>query len=190
MGRILFIALSLFLSAAGLLFGQIGESQPRGGSGTAGGALPRGFYGIELGSGLGEVKDLLGKNPYFYYRGDPDVSFLPKKPEVLLECEGRFYVSRGLFQFHENELYIMSIILNPARMDYYSIFRQFVKKYGEPDILSPDGSVWENEGVRVSLEKPLTVKYVERGVFNKLRDQGKSEKAVEDLSRERFLESF
>ena len=153
--------------------------------------MPEGeFAGIRLGDGLGAVKKSLLGNPYFDFRGDRDVSFLPKRPETVIDSEGTFHVLRGLFQFHEDRLYIMTLYLNPARTDYYSLFTRLSRKYGPPAVLDPSGAAWESESVRLSLEKPLTVKYVGREIFEKVRAAGTAEKSAEDLSRARFLELF
>ena len=42
----------------------------------------------------------------------------------------------------------------------------------------------------MSLEKPLTVKYVSRPVFDSLVASGEMERSQRDLSREDFLEQF
>jgi hypothetical protein len=152
--------------------------------------LSRAFYGIGLKDGLEAVKDNLQGHPYFSYRGDPDVSFLPQTTRTVIDCEGRFYVKRGLFQFSGDELYIMTLYLDPERLDYFSLFTALTKKYGRPVSLNPQAAVWQNGSTRLSLEKPLIVKYIDRETFDKLKAEGENQKSLEEQSRRRFLDSF
>ncbi|MQY76965.1 MAG: hypothetical protein GH155_04970 [Spirochaeta sp.] len=135
--------------------------------------LPPGFHGIDLGMELEQVKELLLKDELFYYRGDPDVSFLPLPKQTLIECPGKTYISRAYFQFEQEKLFIMILVLNIKEVDYFSMFTTLSEKYGQPDYLNPSAAVWSSEEIRLSLEKPLTIKYIHLPVFNQLQDQGK-----------------
>jgi hypothetical protein len=75
-------------------------------------------------------------------------------------------------------------------MDHYSVFTSFIKKYGEPSALSPGESVWENDETRVSIERPLTVKYIDKTEFNRLVEDSKNTERREMLRREDFLADF
>ena len=75
-------------------------------------------------------------------------------------------------------------------MDYFSIFKTFSQKYGDPNSLNPSKSEWKNDSVILSLEKPLTVKYLDVKVFNELQDISEKATSAEDYLRKRFLESF
>jgi hypothetical protein len=153
-------------------------------------ALPRGFDGVELGFSLDRAKEELIKNNYFRYRGDPDVSFLPKRREVLIETEGASFIKRGFFQFNEEKLYTIILMLNPAKVDFYSLYTSSLKKYGDPKELNPRTVVWEDDSVRFVLEKPLTVKYIYKPVFDDLVNKAKIEKSYQEIAREEFLGLF
>lgn len=152
--------------------------------------LPRGFHGIELGMDLDQVKALLTKDELFYYRGDPDVSFLPVPKQTLIECPGNTYISRAYFQFDQEKLFIMILALNMKEVDYFSMFTTLSEKYGQPAYLDPSAAVWSSEEIRLSLEKPLSVKYIHLSVFNQLRDQGKSKEGILEYYRKEFLKEF
>ena len=153
-------------------------------------ALPRGFQDILLGLPMAEVKKLLQSSPYFSYRGDPDVSLAPVDKQPIIETAGVHFVSSGIFQFHNNSLYTITIALNPQILDFYTMYTTLSKKYGDPTSLSPDEVVWENDQVRLSLEKPLTIKYIDRVVFNQIRDAGKAQQSLQELSRQDFVHLF
>jgi len=50
--------------------------------------------------------------------------------------------------------------------------------------------VWEDGSTRVSIERPLTVKYIDRTVFDRLREEARTIQDWETLSREEFLAEF
>jgi len=153
-------------------------------------AVPEGFGSLILGLDMEEVKNNLLEDPNFDFAGDPDVSLLMRPNESLIECRGFSFIHRAYFQFHENILYTISLIMNAEMIDHYALYTTFVEKYGPPARLSPSEAVWESERFLFSLERPLTVKYLDKETFEALRQQGIMEKSVESLSREQFLELF
>ena len=126
---------------------------------------PSSFRAIGLGMTVDEVKEALRKDALYRYRGDPDVSFLPLSSETLIECEGSSYLGRAYFQFAGGKLYVLILVLDQRKLDHYSLFTAFTAKYGEPVSFNPTEAVWQSGTVRFSLERPLTVKYIDRGVF-------------------------
>ena len=153
-------------------------------------APPRQFRSLTLGMALDELKSALMSDTLFNFRGDRDVSFLPVREETLIETTGFSYVRRAYFQLSEGAVYIMSLSLDTRLMDHYSVFNSFIRKYGEPLALSPGEAVWESEDTRVSIERPLTVKYIDKTVFNRLIEESKTKEKSEMLRREEFLADF
>lgn len=157
--------------------------------------LPASYNEISLGMTAEQVKEALSANPLFGYRGERDVSLLPvptaqEQKRMLIETNGHSFLSRCWFQFYDNKLYIMTFTINPDMMDYYSLFKTFETKYGQPSSLSPEKIVWKNDTVTFSLERPLTVRYVDTAVFNSLLDQSQRKQAASDILREEFLNAF
>jgi hypothetical protein len=152
--------------------------------------LPMGFRGITLGMGLDQVKSALKADPLFSYRGDPDVSFLPQTSQYLIECDGNAFLRRAYFQFADSRLFIMILVLDPQKLDHFSLFSALTAKYGQPTSLDPTETVWQTDIERFSLEKPLTVKYIDNKTFSALLSQGGAQRDLEQLSREKFIEQF
>ena len=152
---------------------------------------PRQFRGLSLGMSLDGLKEaLLEDDRAFRFRGDRDVSFLPMREETLVETTGLSYIRRAYFQLSEGAVYIMSFTLDTRLMDHYSVFTSFVRRYGEPISLSPSEAVWESDDTRVSIERPLTVKYIDRTVFERLVEESRTQERREMLRREEFLADF
>lgn len=179
---VLFLALTVPMTAQELASGVAAPSGNR--------VVPRSFRNIELGMGMDEVKALLAADGVFAYRGDPDVSLLPRPNESLIEVSGLSFVRRAFFQFYEGKLFVMIFALNEKEMDHYSVYTSLSIKYGKPDSLSPSESVWADDATRLSVERPLAVKYIDLAVFNALKTAGTAQQSYEELLRTEFLGGF
>jgi hypothetical protein len=84
----------------------------------------------------------------------------------------------------------MSFSFNTDKLDYYSIYMAFVKKYGEPASFNPSQAVWEDGAVRVSIEKPLSVKYIDRTVFDAGVKSARAGESAENENRAALLGAF
>jgi hypothetical protein len=157
--------------------------------------LPRQFRKIVLGMSLDELKaaleeDSQGEDKMFNFRGDRDVSFLPAREESLVETSGPSFVKRAFFQLRDGALFIMAFTLNTNMMDHYSVFTDLVGKYGPPTYLDPKEAVWETEELRVSIERPLTVKYIDKKVFNDIINESALVESRRVQKRQEFLNEF
>lgn len=154
------------------------------------GALPRGFGEIEFGYAREQVGTLLAQDPNFDYRGDPDVQFLPLRQQVVIDTAGFDFIRRGYFQFHDNLLYSIILSLNGQEIDYFSVFERLSEQYGDPVALDPRRAIWEDDITRLTLERPLEVKYLDLVVFRELQDVEEIRRSDRARAREDFLEQF
>jgi hypothetical protein len=152
--------------------------------------LPRQFREITLGMGLDDLKDALKKDKLFIFDGDRDVSFLPAREESLVETSGSSFVRRAFFQLRDGNLFIMSFTLNTRMMDHYSMFTNLVEKYGQPSFLDPREAVWETEETRIALERPLTIKYIDKKTFNDIISESELIQSKRVRERQEFLDEF
>ena len=182
--RLLLLGLAVFFLAS-LVGAQ--ESVPEG---EAVEPPPRGFRSVKLGMELEQVKQLLIEDPLFDYRGDPDISFLPLPPQTLIETSGSSFIRRAYFQFEEDLLYIIILSMDPDRLDYYTLYSTLSGKYGPPTSLDPTEAVWQFEGLRLSLERPLNVKYIDSTVFEALKEEGQVQEDLWEISKDNFLQQF
>jgi hypothetical protein len=183
--------LVLLVGAATLFSPGAGASaQETDGASAGPQALQTGFGLVDLGMSMDQVKSALADDPNFDYRGDPDVSFLPYTEVPIIETAGTAFVSTGIFQFHDDSLYVITLVLNDRRLDYFTLYDSLRAKYGEPNSLTPSTAIWESEVVRIALEKPLTVKYIDVPVFDALVREGEMNEAIETVTRDRFLEQL
>jgi hypothetical protein len=179
----------LFLLFSTGMYAQTGNSNENTAEGDSK-PLPRQFREISLGMGLDNLKDALQKDNLFNFRGDRDVSFLPAREESLVETTGSSFVRRAFFQLRDGILFIISLTLDTNLMDHYSMFTNLVEKYGQPSYLDPKESVWETEDTRITLERPLTIKYIDKKVFNDIISESALIQSRRVSERQEFLDEF
>jgi hypothetical protein len=152
--------------------------------------VPRTFREISLGMSLEDLKSALASDNEFVFRGDRDVSFLPLSEQNLVESAGFTFIKRAFFQLKDEKLFIMGYILNLDKIDHYSVFTTFVEKYGEPVILNPKQAMWESADTRIFIERPLTIKYIDRQVFDALLAESSASESATAQLRSEFLNDF
>jgi hypothetical protein len=153
-------------------------------------ALPRQFRELGLGMSLDDFKEKLIKDDMFNFRGDRDVSFLPAREQSLVETTGSSFIKRAFFQLRDGTVFIMAFSLNTDIIDHYSIFTRFLTQYGEPSYLDPKEAVWETDETRIAVERPLTVKYIDKTVFNDIISESGLIESAEVRRRQEFLDEF
>jgi hypothetical protein len=84
----------------------------------------------------------------------------------------------------------MGFALHTGLVDHYSVFTGLMQKYGEPVYLDPKQAVWEAGDTRISLERPLTVKYIDLRVFNEIIGESALNESAETKRRQEFLDEF
>jgi len=170
-----------------LLLSQGVFAQNNGASATD---LPRKFRELSLGMNIDDLKAALLSDSYFIFRGDRDVSFLPVRNQSLVETTGASFIKRAFFQLRDEAVFIMAFSLNTEIIDHYSVFTQLVEKYGQPSYLDPSTAVWETDETRISVERPLTVKYIDKKVFTDIVNESGLIESGQVKLRQDFLNDF
>lgn len=152
--------------------------------------VPDRFGNIVLGMSMEDIKKELQADGNFNFRGNPDISILRRPDQSLIECRGYDFIERAFFQFKEDSLYSITILLNQEMLDHYSLFTTLSGKYGNPDKLDPERSIWESETNILALERPLQIKYLDRKLMEGITTEGKISESLSELSRVQFLEQF
>lgn len=178
----------LFLLPICLLLAFSSVPQEEGPGDTS--PLPRGFRALQLGLSLEAAREILEGEPNFLFRGEPDVSLLSRPNESLIDSRGAGYIERGIFQFHEKVLYSITLVFDPEMMDFSTIFAALVEKYGPFLSLDPTTVRWENDEVRLFLEKPCTLKYLYWPTFEDIRRRAVREESLRALSKAEFLDQL
>jgi len=176
-----YLLVLLTILPLGALFSQVpGDNSP----------WPQGFDTILLGDPFEIVQQKLTESPLYRYRGAPDVSLLEEPNTTLIETRGLTYIQWASFQFYEDRLYIITLELDPRELDHYTMYTRLREKYGDSSDLNPQAVRWEGPGVLISLERPLTLKFIDSQVLKELQQKGRVEEAYEEVNREDFLNKF
>lgn len=152
--------------------------------------IPAVYRALSLGMGVTELKEALKKDSIFGYRGERDVSLLMSENRILIETTGPHFIARSWFQFYRDRLYAMTFKLNTDAIDYYSVYENLCKKYGEPHKLSPRVALWEDASTRLVLERPLIIKYIDIRAFNEQLSARDTQKSNAEKDRKRFVQGF
>ena len=152
--------------------------------------MPRGYRNLLLGMPLEQVKTALIAESRFDYRGEPDVSLQDMGERFLITSKGRGFIEEGFFQFNKDLLYLIIITFNKDQMDFFTLQQDLIGKYGEPDDISPEGTRWEDEEVILTLEYPLTLKYLDKNTFQGFLEDARAKEGFTEISREEFLKDF
>ena len=135
---------------------------------------------------LEQVKTALITESRFDYRGEPDVSLQDFGSRYLISTKGRGFIDEGFFQFNEDKLYLIILTFDLEQMDFYTMQQDLSEKYGTPDDLSPRGMTWENEDTILTLEYPLTLKYLDKKTFEGFLADAQAREGFKEISREEF----
>ncbi len=180
--KIIYIQIILFIIILHPITGQNENSAPEQ-------PLPQGFDEISFGMTVQEVKEKLKNSRNFFYR-EAEVTLTPDREKKVIEAEGLSFLQDGIFQFRDEKLYIIILHIEKEKIGYFTMYKTLTEKYGEPDRLSPEESEWESETVILILEKPVTVKYVYKPVYQEILHESGVEESLEALTRNNFLEQF
>ena len=145
-----------------------------------------GFGDIALGDSLQNTVQKIMLSDFFSFNEAEDVSIIPSSANSLITTQGVRYIQEGFFQFDTDALVSIHLILNGNYIDHFSLFTFLMNTYGQPQILTPHLSTWESDTVRISLEKPLTIKYVDLQYF--LVQQ--KERTVQESESQRGINEF
>jgi hypothetical protein len=80
--------------------------------------------------------------------------------------------------------------MNKEKIDHYSIFKTLTEKYGEPQSVTPQKSVWKNDEITMTLEKPLTLKYINNKIQDQLQQYSTIQKSAEEMTQQMFLDQL
>ena len=156
---------------------------------------PKGYKNIKLGMSFEDTKIALLKDSDFGYHGERDVSLIPGTNKTLIETDAQYghgsnFLERCWFQFTNDYLYIITINVNQQKMDYYTIFTTLCNKYGNPTDFNPQKATWKSDEVTFTLEKPLTLKYIDNQVFDSTQNYSNIQISPAEITQKMFLDEL
>lgn len=151
--------------------------------------LSPGYKEIKLGMSKDEVTKIINN----------DSDFSPLKEEILtvrlepdteiITTEGLGFIELGYFHFHNDKLFQILLKISESKIGYYTLLKTLTEKFGQPKALSPKRAFWEDENVKIIIEKPCTIKYQYLPIWKELAKKDDIE-AVTKMIRDQFLKNF
>jgi hypothetical protein len=157
--------------------------------------LPKAYHKYTLGMDAAALVDTLKADTAEFMYQEPDIT-LSQKGKIYegsnesVEVAGRDFVSKAVFQLYDGALSVITLTLNTTLIDYYSVYQTWVKKYGQPQSLSPREAVWQDAAVRISLERPLTLKYIDLKAAGAIAQAAKTRANAIVTMQQQFLNQF
>lgn len=158
--------------------------------------LPNGYKTYSFGMSMDEVKSTIKddnllqnvREEILSLRIEPDKQILT----VYGDRKNGGYVEKAYFHFNDNKLFHIYLQLSSTKVGYYSLLKRMTEKYGNASNLKPEKANWENDSVRIQIEKPCILKYTDVKTWNSLSSTEEEMEARknEKIQREKFLEDL
>lgn len=147
-----------------------------------------GFKDIQLGSTRDDVINaILSDNtmilPKKYMTGSVDIAAEESATFLALE-ENKFYKS-GYFIFKNDSLYSITIHFQPNQVDFLELLSALNSKYSKGAFLDANTVAWQNGNMRMILERPSIVKYINMNNITTTSDTRIKEKESAPTQNER-----
>ena len=147
-----------------------------------------GFKDIQLGSTRDDVINaILSDNtmilPKKYMTGSVDIAAEESATFLALE-ENKFYKS-GYFIFKNDSLYSITIHFQQNQVDFLELLSALNSKYSKGAFLDANTVAWQNGNMRMILERPSIVKYINMNNITTTSDTRIKEKESAPTQNER-----
>ena len=158
--------------------------------------LPNGYKKYSFGMSMDEVKDAIKEDSLLKNVREEVLSVRIQPDKQILTVYGDRrnggYVEKAYFQFNEDKLFYIYLPLSEKKVEYYSLLKSMTDKYGNATNLEPKKASWENDSVRIQIEKPCILKYTDIKTWDSLSSTEAEMEArkEEKIEREKFLEDL
>ena len=147
-----------------------------------------GFKDIQLGSTRDDViSSILSDStmilPRKYMTGSVDITAEESETFLALE-ENKFYKS-GYFIFKDDSLYSITIYFQPNQVDFLELLSALNSKYDKGNFLDANTVAWQNGNMRMILERPSVIKYINMNNIKTTSDTRIKEKESTPTQNER-----
>jgi hypothetical protein len=138
--------------------------------------LSDGYRGVILGMDLSKAREILKKDRLLEIDVRSDFGDLDEEPYHVLKARNVPYIKSIYYQFGttasvKRKLFAIIIHFNHRYNDFYRLLNKMKKKYGEPDLHTPTSASWYNSKIKIILNSPSTVKYIEIELYRKMQSE-------------------
>lgn len=182
------MGVSLFLAGALSALGPDpfppASSGPGPGYAIPGAALPEGYARYKFGMSRTTILDLIKTDPALRAWDADFIEGFEKEDWSVLSAVGPPHLNHAWFVFDDkSELWCITLYFNPARYSYLEVANALKQKYGRPTVLGQDVTIWQNERIRLQLEKSLHLKYIDLVRFASIKREFSPELLRQEKNR-------
>lgn len=152
--------------------------------------LSDGYKDIKLGMTQNQVKNILKKTTEFNVKKEEVLSIRIEPDTEIISTEGYGFVNYGYFHFNDDKLFQILLKLSEEKLGYYLLLKRLTGRFGKPNDFTPKRASWENEQVKIIVEKPCTIKYIYLPVWSELIKNDLSKDTVLDSVRKKFVDDL
>lgn len=109
------------------------------------------------------------KDPKLVARDADFIEGFEQEDWAVLVTEGKPFFPNIFFLFHEKKLFGVVVVFNREKYSYPLLIRVLTAKYGRPNMLGHDVTVWQNKRIRLQLENGLRLKYLDLQRFSRMK---------------------
>ncbi len=149
-----------------------------------------GYKEIKLGMNIETVRGLISSMNDFLPIRDEILQIRIEPDKQILTTQGLNFVNKGYFHFHDDSLYQILIKFNSTKIGYYNLLKNLTEKYGKPIALTPKKASWENEKIRITIEKPSTIKYTDKLIWESIIGNNNTNDPNFIILRDEFLDNL
>jgi hypothetical protein len=153
-------------------------------------ALAAGYRDFKLGQTMEEVRTVLRTSDDFIVRKEEILTIRLEPDTEIISSEGRGFIDKGYFHFHEDSLFQILLKIDEKKIGYYVLLKQLTGRYGDPALFTPQFAEWDDGVTTITLEKPCTLKYRDRTVWQELTSGDVTSDVLMEKTRLRFLENL
>ena len=152
--------------------------------------FPLGFLSIKLNMNKENVIVRLSKESIFDTSDQEKLSFRNEPDKEILKIRGINFIKMAYFHFYNDILFQITLDLDMNKISYYDVLIKLQNKYGKPIKFTPETANWENNTIKLSLQRPVILKYISINISKELLEESKESSNFYKISREKFLNSL
>ncbi len=152
--------------------------------------LSDGYQGIKLGMKKDQVMNIINNSPDFNPLKDEILTVRLEPDTEIITTEGTGFIELAYFHFHNEDLFQILFKISQDKIGYYTLLKNLTARFGNPKKLNPKKAYWENDRVKIVIEKPCTLKYQFLPVWNTLITKDNSSDTLNKIIRDEFLKKL
>jgi hypothetical protein len=131
--------------------------------------LPDGYGNFRFGMTRTAVLAEVRRDPNLALTTGDFIEGFDRENWTVLVASGPPSFRNVYFLFADDKLFGIMLVFEPRQFSYYEVLHSLARRYGRPNTLGQDVTIWQNENVRLQLEHRVYLKYLDIKAFAAIR---------------------